>query len=430
MKFPSIFTPLLFLLILTGSASADIFISGEDAQLDLTLSDVAIPTNKTPVTEIFISGNDTISDSTLSGVSVPTNKAPVTDIFISGEDARYDSTLSDVAIPTDETLVTEMFISGEDAMSDSTASNVTILTNKVPVTEMFISGEDVIDSGMLIEPWGSGTPPIASFTRISTDLTVAFTSTSYDPDGYLTAHNWDFGDNENSNIQNPTHAYPTSGNYSVTLTVTDNDSCTASETKIISVVGGGTTIAIADASASSNQTTTTHITIDNMTNFGAATVALSYNPTVMHITDITAGDVGTPIANINNTAGTATIAAYITTATGPDSPITFAGIELFAVGGSGETSPLTLTVTTLTDADGTSVSATPISGMFTIGLRGDANDDRAVNAIDAMFVAQYTAGNRDASTLDMDNADADLDGDVDVVDAMFIAQYVVGLRTW
>ena len=63
-------------------------------------------------------------------------------------------------------------------------------------------------------------------------------------------------------------------------------------------------------------------------------------------------------------------------------------------------------------------------------LRGDASDDGLVNAIDAMFVAQYTAGNRDASTLDMDNADADLNGGVDVVDAMFIAQYVAGSRWW
>ena len=192
-----------------------------------------------------------------------------------------------------------------------------------------------------------------------------------------------------------------------------------------------TTISIADASASSNHTTTTPITINNMTNFGAATVTISYNPTVVQITNITAGDVGTPIANINNTAGTATMVAYVSTVTGPNSPITFANLELLAVGNNGETSPLTLTITTLTDADGTPISATAESGVFTIsGLRGDANDDGLVNVVDAMFVAQYAVGNRDASTLNMANADANLDGDVNVVDAMFIAQYAVGARTW
>jgi thiol-disulfide isomerase/thioredoxin len=196
---------------------------------------------------------------------------------------------------------------------------------------------------------------------------------------------------------------------------------------------GGTTVSITDANAQSGHTTTTPITINNMTNFGAATVTLSYDPKVVHITSVAAGDVGTPIANIDNTAGTATIAAYVSTVTGPDSPITFASLELLAVGSSGETSPLTLGVTTFTDADGTSVSATAESGVFTIGLpglRGDANGDGVVNVVDAMFVAQYAVGNRDASTLNMANADANLDGTVNVVDAMFIAQYAVGARTW
>ncbi len=63
-------------------------------------------------------------------------------------------------------------------------------------------------------------------------------------------------------------------------------------------------------------------------------------------------------------------------------------------------------------------------------MRGDANGDGVVNVVDAMFVAQYAVGNRDASTLNMANADANLDGTVNVVDAMFIAQYAVGARTW
>jgi len=192
-----------------------------------------------------------------------------------------------------------------------------------------------------------------------------------------------------------------------------------------------TTISIADANAQSGYDTTTQIAINNMTNFGAATVTLSYDPDVVQIADIKAGDVGTPTANINNIAGTATISAYITTATGPDSPITFANLELLAVGSNGETSSLTLTITTLTDADGGHVSATPLSGTFTVyGLRGDADNDGKVDVVDAMFIAQYAVGNRDASTLNMANADANLDGDINVVDAMFIAQYTVGARTW
>jgi hypothetical protein len=48
-------------------------------------------------------------------------------------------------------------------------------------------------------------------------------------------------------------------------------------------------VAIAGASARPNNTTTTQITINNMTNFGATTLALHYDPTVVHVTSITDG---------------------------------------------------------------------------------------------------------------------------------------------
>ena len=182
-------------------------------------------------------------------------------------------------------------------------------------------------------------------------------------------------------------------------------------------------IQITDANAQSGHTTTTQITINNMTNFGAATVTLSYAPAVVHITSVAAGDVGTPIANIDNTAGTATIAAYVSTATGPDSPITFANLELLAVGSSGETSPLTLAITTFADADGASVSATPINGTFVVstGVKGDLKRDGQITTADAC-VALELAASREW------NADADVDGDGQVtsLDVTMILQAAAG----
>ena len=40
---------------------------------------------------------------------------------------------------------------------------------------------------------------------------------------------WNFGDGQTSNVQNPTHTYVNPGNYTVTLTVTDNSSNTSSD---------------------------------------------------------------------------------------------------------------------------------------------------------------------------------------------------------
>lgn len=66
-------------------------------------------------------------------------------------------------------------------------------------------------------------------------------------------------------------------------------------------------------------------------------------------------------------------------------------------------------------------------------LRGDANKDGRVSIADAMFIAQYLAGNRPASHLNLLNAasvkhDGNKGDKITIADAMFIAQYLAGLR--
>jgi len=272
-------------------------------------------------------------------------------------------------------------------------------------------------------------PPIANFTyypeKPVVNQPVTFdASSSYDPDGNITNYEWDFGDGNVTNTTEETinHSYSEAGNYEVTLTVTDDDGATNSTTKEITVQPGAT-IAIADAAAQPSGTTATQITITNMTNFGAATVTISYDSNVIQINSVTAGDVGTPTANINNTAGTTTIAAYVSTTTGPDSPITFANIELLAVGSNGETSPLTLVITTLSDADGNSVDAEPISGVFVIGtIKGDLNSDGILAPADAAIALQIAVGSRPFD----DAADVNHDSRVTSLDALMILQAAAG----
>jgi parallel beta-helix repeat protein len=70
-------------------------------------------------------------------------------------------------------------------------------------------------------------PPIASFIYTplnpTTSDVIQFTDTSFDPDGYIVAWHWDFGDGNTSDLRNPTHQYARNGTYTVTLTVIDND---------------------------------------------------------------------------------------------------------------------------------------------------------------------------------------------------------------
>jgi len=81
--------------------------------------------------------------------------------------------------------------------------------------------------------------PVASFTvtdPIYVDTEITFTDTSTD-DSAVASWAWDFGDEETSTEQNPKHTYTEVGDYTVTLTVTDDeDETSEAYTMDISVV--------------------------------------------------------------------------------------------------------------------------------------------------------------------------------------------------
>src|SRR5439155_662001 len=65
-------------------------------------------------------------------------------------------------------------------------------------------------------------PPTAAFTSSCSGLTCSFTDQSTDPDGSVIGWSWNFGDGATSNSRNPSHPYGATGDYTVTLTVTDD----------------------------------------------------------------------------------------------------------------------------------------------------------------------------------------------------------------
>ena len=83
-------------------------------------------------------------------------------------------------------------------------------------------------------------PPIASFTYTPSAPkvgdTVTFTSNSTDPDGSIQSWDWNFGDGTpHGNTETMTHTYATAGDFTVNLTVTDNDELTATKSITITV---------------------------------------------------------------------------------------------------------------------------------------------------------------------------------------------------
>jgi len=84
-------------------------------------------------------------------------------------------------------------------------------------------------------------PPTAAFTHNSStplvSQTVTFNaSTSSDQDGTIQTYAWDFGDSQKATGMIMNHAYSNRGNYTVTLTVTDNDDLQSTTSASVRVI--------------------------------------------------------------------------------------------------------------------------------------------------------------------------------------------------
>jgi PKD repeat protein len=156
---------------------------------------------------------------------------PIQDQTVSGE----------VTITVDATKTPNILIDGTNVASgysylwDTTQYSDGI--HEITATRQTVSDTITVN----VDNGGGPTniPPEASFTYSTNDLSVTFTDTSTDSDGYIISWNWDFEDGQTSTEQNPTYTYAIAGTYDVSLTVEDNASDTNTIVQAVTVTTGG-----------------------------------------------------------------------------------------------------------------------------------------------------------------------------------------------
>jgi len=83
--------------------------------------------------------------------------------------------------------------------------------------------------------------PTAAFTppTCTTGQPCQFTDGSTDSDGTVSGWSWTFGDpisgGNSSNVRDPSHVYVLAGDYTVSLTVTDDDGATNTVSHLVTI---------------------------------------------------------------------------------------------------------------------------------------------------------------------------------------------------
>jgi PKD repeat protein len=107
------------------------------------------------------------------------------------------------------------------------------------VTQSYADGntsDPASDCFVLQRPVSANAAPTASFTVACSGLTCGFDGgRSADSDGTIVDYSWVFGDGTTGSGATAEHAYAEPGSYTVTLTVTDDDGTSATDSQLVTV---------------------------------------------------------------------------------------------------------------------------------------------------------------------------------------------------
>ncbi len=216
--------------------------------------------------------------------------------------------------------------------------------------------------------------PAVSFTATPLSgcfpLPVQFTDNSTAGTGNITSWLWDFGDGNNSTSQNPAHTYTASGNYNVSLLVTNSNGCTKTLTKTNYVtISSGVHAAFTNSTPSGCSAPQT-ITFQNQST-GTGTLAYEW-----HFGDGGTSTIFEP-SHTYTTPGSYSVQLIVTNTNGCHDTVTHSGIINIGTIHADFTTPATACAGSPINITNTS-APTPVSSAWTFS---DGTTSNAANPI-------------------------------------------------
>ncbi len=195
---------------------------------------------------------------------------------------------------------------------------------------------------------------------------------------------------------------------------------------VLSAIASGMATTVTIGEYFSETDITAPIRITEVEDLAAATVKVSYDPAAVTVTEIDAGVPGSFTPNLYYTSDGWVKMVWYQVEGEQNGDVTFATLTISPSGRYGAYSDLEIEVETLSDTAYQTIDADIIDGFFYIGMNGDVNADRVVDAADSQYIASAIAS-VSGYLPKFGPSEVSGDGVVDAYDCVYLARHAAGV---